>query len=111
MAETRYQIDAFQIEIYSVDRKGGRTRWGDRKIRLFSRGKEVAQAVFAKCGEKCPEPYFAEGKIFYFASSSQYPDVLDLLRHENPVFICWNPVHDPKESQDGDAFFTTKAPE
>ena len=39
MSETRYQIDAFQIEIYSVDRKGGRTRWGDHpalSIRMCS---------------------------------------------------------------------------
>lgn len=110
MAETKYRIDSYQIEIYAVDRKGGRTRWGDRAIRLFSQGKEVAQAVFAREGEKCPEPYLEEDKIYYFASSSQYMSVLDLLRNETQVFICWTPVHDPKESRDGDAFFSTGNP-
>jgi len=108
MSETKYSIDSYQIEIFAVDCKGGRTRWGNRKIRLFSKGKEAAQAVFAHEGEKCPEPYFSDGKIFYFASDSQYQAVIDLLRNEHPVFIHWKPVHDPKESQDGDAFFSAE---
>jgi hypothetical protein len=108
MAETKYRIDSYGIKIFGNDSKGSRTRWGDRCIYLYSEGIEVAQAVFAKPGHDVPEPYFAEGKIFYFASSDQFPDVINLLRHESPVFIAWKPVHDPKEPEDGDAFFFTE---
>jgi hypothetical protein len=108
MAVTKYKIDSYCIKIFGNDSKGSRTRWGDRCIYLYSEGTEVAQAVFAKPGHDVPEPYFTEGKIFYFASSDQFPDVINLLRHERPVFIAWKPVHDPKEPEDGDAFFFTE---
>lgn len=105
--ETKYKIDAFEVEIYACDRKGKRTRWGDRVIRIYSDGKEVGQAVFANDESKIPEPYLAEGKVYYFSSWRQYPDVLDLLRNAKPVYIIWKPAHDPKEDLDGDAFFCT----
>jgi hypothetical protein len=85
MAVTTYRIDAYCVKIYGRDSKGRRTRWGDRMIEL----------------------YFSDGKIFYFAESDQFADVLDLLRNEKPVYIAWQPVHDPKEPNDGDAYFYT----
>ncbi len=109
MAATSYKIDSYCIKIFGNDSKGSRTRWGDRCLQLFSEGKEIAQAVFAKPGHEVPEPYFSEGKIYYFAEGDQFADVLNLLRHENPVYIAWEPVHDPKEEEDGDAFFYTEA--
>lgn len=108
MAATRYKIDTYSVKIFGNDSKGRRTRWGDRCIHLYSEGKEVAQAVFAKPGHEVPEPYFSEGKIYYFAGSDQFADVLNLLRQEKPVYIAWEPVHDPKEPEDGDAFFFTE---
>lgn len=105
MGVTKYKIDTYCVKIFGNDSKGSRTRWGDRCITLYSGGKEVAQAVFAKPGQEVPEPYFSEGKIYYFALGEQFHDVLDLIRNENPVFIVWEPVHDPKEPEDGDAFF------
>lgn len=107
MAIKTFKIDSYSVEVYAVDRKGGRTRWGDKTILLYSGGKEIAQAVFAEEGCKPPEPYFSGGKIFYFAPASQYPVVMDLLRKEKSVYISWKPVSDPKEPQDGDAFFHT----
>ncbi|UCE40430.1 MAG: hypothetical protein JSV17_13340 [Candidatus Aminicenantes bacterium] len=108
MAATSYKIDSYSVKIFGNDSKGSRTRWGDRCIHLYSEGEEIAQAVFAKPGQEVPEPYFSEGKIYYFAGSDQFVDVLNLLRHESPVYIAWEPVHDPKEPEDGDAFFFTE---
>ena len=108
MAATSYKIDTYSVKIFGNDSKGRRTRWGDRCIHLFSEGKEVAQAVFAKPGQEVPEPYFSEGKIYYFAGSDQFADVLYLLRDDSPVHIAWEPVHDPKEPEDGDAYFYTE---
>lgn len=107
MKSTEYRIDGYVIEIFSSDLKGDRTRWGEKIIRLFSQGKEVAQAVFARDGAEMPEPYLSGGKIFYFAPGPQYADVLDLLRNEQPVFIAWKPISDPQEPNDGDAYFYT----
>ena len=109
MAVTSFKIDKYSVKIFGNDSKGRRTRWGDKCIRLFSEGKEVAQAVFAMPGHEVPEPYFSEGKIYYFAAGDQFADVLYLLRNEDPVYIAWEPVHDPKEPDDGDAYFYTEA--
>ncbi len=108
MAVTVFKIDAYSIKIFGNDNKGRRTRWGDRSITLFSEGREVGQAVFAKPGHEAPEPYFSEGKIYYFATADQFSEVLYLLRNEMPVFLAWEPVHDPKEPDDGDAYFFTE---
>jgi len=105
--ETKYKIDAYTVEIHSGDRKGSRTRWGDRIIHIYSEGKEIGQAVFSHEGSKIPEPYLAEGKIYYFSSWRQYPDVIDLLRNFKPAFLAWKPINDPKEESDGDAYFST----
>lgn len=107
MKITEYQIDDYSVEIYASDLKGARTRWGEKTIRLYSGGREVAQAVFAREGTKLPEPYLSGGKIFYFASGSQFSDVIDLLRNEQAVFIAWKPISDPREENDGDAYFYT----
>jgi len=104
-----YKIDSYTVKIYASDLKGRRTRWGDKVIHIYSEGKEVAQAVFAVEGSKIPEPYFEDGKIFYFAPSSQFRYVLGLLQGPNPMSIAWEPIHDPKETNDGDAYFFTEA--
>lgn len=108
MKVIRYKIDSYAIKIYASDLRGSRTRWGDKVIHIYSKGKEVAQAVFALEGSKIPEPYFAEGKIYYFAPGSQFELVLNLLKRSDPVYIAWEPVHDPKEPNDGDAYFFTE---
>ncbi len=104
-----YVIDGYVIEIFSIDKRGKRTRWGDKLIKLYSEGKNVGQAVFASEGERPPEPYHSEEKIYYFAPSSQYQVILDLLRNmeANPVYFAWRPTNDPKETNDGDAVFYT----
>ncbi len=108
MKSIEYRIDSYVIEIYSSDLKGARTRWGEKIIRLYSQGKEVAQAVFAREDAELPEPYLSAGKIYYFAPGRQYADVLDLLRNEQPVCIAWKPISDPQEPNDGDAYFYTE---
>lgn len=107
MKTTSYKIDNYSVEIYANDRKGARTRWGDRLIHLYSKGEHIGQATFACEGNKAPEPYFSGEKIYYFAPSYLYSSVIDLLRNEKPVFIAWRPISDPKEPKDGDAFFYT----
>ena len=103
-----HKIDHYKVQIFSCDRVGARKRWGDKLIELFSEGQCIAQAVFACEKEDIPEPYVSGDKIFYFAHSSQYEAVLDLLRNEDSVYICWRPISDPKEPRDGDAFFSTE---
>ena len=107
MAITSFKIDSYCVQLYAIDRKGVRTRWGDKTILLYSGGREVAQAVFAGEGFSPPEPYFSAGKICYFAQAGMYGPVIDLLRNEKTVHIAWKPVSDPKEARDGDAFFYT----
>jgi len=107
MAITSFKIDNYCVQLYAIDRKGGRTRWGDKTILLYSGGREVAQAVFAGEGFNPPEPYFSAGKIYYFAPAGMYGAVIDLLRNEKTVYIAWKPVSDPKEARDGDAYFYT----
>jgi len=102
---TSFKIDSYSIHVYAKDMKGSRTRWGDKLIYLYSDGKQVAQAVFAREGFKAPEPYFSDGIIYFFAQRYQYRPVIDLLRNEKPVYIAWRPIADPKEPKDGDAYF------
>ena len=108
MKKIKYQIKTYSVELYAIDKKGVRTRWGDRVIRLYAQGREVGQAVFGRNEKDIPEPYLVRDKIFYFAHTSQYEAVIDLLRHAENVYIVWKPIQDPKEPQDGDAFFLTQ---
>ncbi len=106
-AITSFKIDSYCVQLYAIDKKGGRTRWGDKTILLYSGGRLVAQAVFAEEGFNPPEPYFSGGIIHYFSQASMYEAVIDLLRNEKTVHIAWKPVSDPKEPRDGDAYFYT----
>lgn len=108
MRRLSYKIDSFNIRLYGNDQKGGRTRWGDKVIRLTSKGKEIGQAVFAREGAKSPEAYCSGDKIYFFAPSSQYSAVVELLRRPEPVYLNWESVNDPKEKDDGDAFFSNE---
>jgi len=105
--QIEYRVSGYTIELYGTDRKGKRTRWGDRIIKIFSDEKEVGQAVFAADGEDVQDSYCADGKIYYFGHGNQYRNVLDLLESKTPIHFAWHPVHDTKESNDGDALFTT----
>ena len=105
MKVKRFKVDKYSIKLYANDRKGSRTRWGDKVIEIYSDEKHVASAVFARKGATAPEPYFSDGKIYYFAQADQYAAVIDLLRNDNPVYIVWEPVYDQKEPNDGDAYF------
>ena len=107
IAAISLEIDSCCVQLYVIDRKGGRTRWDDKTILLYSGGEQVAQAVFAGEGFSPPEPYFSGGKIHYFSQASMYGAVIDLLRNEKTGHIAWKPVSDPKEARDGDAFFYT----
>jgi hypothetical protein len=105
MEAVKHKIDSYTIKIYASDLKGQRTRWGDKVIHIYSEGKEVGQAVFALEGSRIPEPYMEDGRIFFFAPGSQFQNVLSLLKGSEPVYIVWEPIHDPKEPNDGDAYF------
>lgn len=100
-----YRVDGYSVELYGADRKGKRTRWGDKIIHIYSAGKNVGQAVFTAEGEDNQDSYFADGKIYYFAPGSQFQSVLQLLESSTIIHFAWRPVHDPKESNDGDAVF------
>jgi len=103
-----YKIEHYSIRLYGNDQKGGRTRWGDKVIVLTSNEKVIGQAVFAREGAKSPEAYRSGDKIYFFAPSSQYSVVMELLRRHEPVYLNWEAVNDPKEKDDGDAFFSTE---
>jgi len=107
MTITSFKIDSYCVQLFAIDRKGGRTRWGDKTILLYSGEELVGQAVFAGEGFSAPEPYFSGGKIYFFSQASMYGPVIDLLRNEKTVHIAWKPVSDPKEPRDGDAYFYT----
>jgi len=107
MAFTSHKIDKYTVQIYANDMKGAVTRWASKVIRLFSGGKAVAVAYFAREGLNAPEASFSNGIIYFHSQSEQFAPVLDLLRHENPVYIAWKPKSDTEESGDGDAFFYT----
>lgn len=102
-----YHVEGYSVELYGTDKKGKRTRWGDKIINIYSSGKNVGQAVFTAEGEDSQDSYFADGKIYYFAPGSQFQSVLDLLKTSTTVHFAWRPVFDTKESNDGDAIFYT----
>ena len=105
MPETRYRIDTYSVEFNAVDRKGSRRRWGHRVLKLYSEGREVAQAVFSTQKSQIPEPYISDGIIHYFAPAGQFSEILSMLRGGHAAFIAWRPIYDPKEARDGDAVF------
>jgi len=107
MNEVRFRIDSYIVQIFAADLKGRRRRWGDKVIKLFSAGKEIGQAVFAQEGEKILEPFFSSGVVHYFAPGSQFASVMKLLEAKGPAYIVWKPTYDPKEPNDGDAYFCT----
>lgn len=107
MRKIEYKIDKYSIKLFAQDKKGKRKRWGDKVITLFSGGQEIGRAVFAAEGENVPEPYCADDMIYFFAPSTQYQAVKDLLEGDRPVYMIWESVSDPKEPQDGDAYFFT----
>ena len=98
MPVTSYRIDGYAVQLFAVDKKGGRTRWGDRMITLYSSGRNIGQAVFGPSSRGIPEPFMKDGRIHFFADSDQYHAVVDLLRADKPVYIAWKPIHDPKEN-------------
>ena len=108
MSETCYKIDSYSVEFNAVDRKGSRTRWGDRVLKIYSEGREVAKAVFSNQISQIPEPYIADGVIHYFAHADQLSEILIMLNGRHEAFISWRPIYDPKESGDGDAVFIFK---
>ena len=103
-----YKIDEYKLEIYGADRKGKRTRWADKIIYLYANGSEVGQAVFSVEDEKPSESHVSGEKIYFYASSNVFEPVWKLLGSGVPVYISWEPIHDPKEKNDGDAFFHTR---
>lgn len=105
MKKVEYKIDKYSIKLFAHDKKGKRRRWGDKVITLFSEGREIGRAVFAAEGERIPEPYFADSLIYFFAPGYQYKAVKNLLEGDGPVYLVWEYVSDPKEPQDGDAYF------
>lgn len=109
--EIRHKIDRYCVEVYAKDNKGDRTRWADKTIRLYSKEKEIARAVFSIEGHKVPEPFYSESEdiIYFYARGNQFSAVLDILRNHDPVYIVWRPVADEGEKSDGDAFFVSEA--
>ena len=107
-AKLSYKIDEYRLDIYGADRKGKRTRWADKIIYLYAKGSEIGQAVFSVEDEKPSESNVSGGKIYFYASSNVFDPVWKLLSCGVPVYITWEPINDPKEKNDGDAFFHTR---
>jgi len=107
MPELHHKIDKYLVRLYGNDTKGRLTRIDDKEILLYSEGKLVGHASFAKEGNKTGDSHVYQDVVYFRAPSSQYPQVIDLLRNENPVYIGWYPKADSTEEDDGDAYFAT----
>jgi hypothetical protein len=102
-----YKIDNYLVRLYGNDTKGRLTRIDDKEILLYSDGKLIGHASFAKEGNKTGDSHVYQDVIYFRAPSSQYSQVIDLLRNEDPVYIGWYPKADSAEEADGDAYFAT----
>jgi len=107
MPELHHKIDKYLVRLYGNDTKGRLTRIDDKEILLYSKGKLVGHASFAKEGNKTGDSHVYQDVVYFRAPSSQYPQVIDLLRNENSVYIGWYPKPDSTEEGDGDAYFAT----
>lgn len=107
MPELHYKIDNYLVRLYGNDARGRLTRIDDKEILLYSEGKLVGHASFAKEGNKTGDSHAFQDVIYFRSPSSQYTQVIDLLRNENPVYIGWYPKPDSAEEDDGDAYFAT----
>ena len=109
MAVTSYKIDTYSVRVYANEESGEKTVWGTKTIFMYSGGKHVASAFFAKAGFQAPDADFSadDGHIYFHAQGEQYSAVIDLLRNEKPVYINWAPTSDDVESDDGEAYFNT----
>lgn len=107
MRELHYEIDRYLVRLYGNDSRGHLTRIDDKEILVYSGGKLVGHATFAKEGQRTGDSHVYQGVIYLRAPASQYDAVIDLLRNEKSVFIGWYPKPDAKEENDGDAYFST----
>ena len=107
MRGLHYEIDDYLVRLYGNDSRGHLTRIADKEILLYSGGKMVGHATFAKEGHKTGDSHVYQGVIYLHATTSQYDAVIDLLRNEKPVYIGWYPKPDATEENDGDAYFAT----
>jgi len=107
MATTSYKIDSYAARIYANDLRGSLTRWAAAELTLYSGGKTVGLAYFARNGENAPDCVLSGEVIYFHAQGEQYERILDLLRNESPVYLAWVPKADSTEANDGDAYFYT----
>jgi hypothetical protein len=104
MPTVTHKIDEYSVQVYANDLRGNLTRWAAAVIYLYSSGKYVGSAYFARDGHTAPDCVYSAGIIYYHAQGEQYERVLDLLRNEEPVYLTWAPHSDTAESNDGDAY-------
>lgn len=105
---TSYRIDDYQVILYGNDLDGAVQRWMAASIHFYTSGKRVGTAHFARQGQTAPDATFENGLIIMNAQGEQFERTLDLLRHEEIVYLVWHPHHDEKENNDGDAYIITK---
>ncbi len=105
MNRITHRIDHYSLQIYGNDLHGAVTRWATAVIYLYSSGNHVGSAYFAREGFTAPDATCSDGMIYFHAQHEQYEKVLDLLRNEDPVYLCWEPRRDPREPNDGNAYF------
>ena len=82
MPELHHKIDNYLVRLYGNDTKGRLTRIDDKEILLYAGGKLVGHASFAKEGNKTGDSHVYQDVVYFRAPSSQYPQVIDLLRNE-----------------------------
>ena len=107
MSITSHRIDSYKIRVFGNDDAGNEWRWASKVIELYSDQIHVGTAYFAKTDRKAGESGFGLNQISFLAPDYQYQSVIDLLRNEFPVFLCWAPKTDSSEPNDGDAYFET----
>lgn len=62
---------------------------GDLLVYLYDeRSTLVAELRFMPAPHALPPPHLVEGRRVLYYRRSAYPEVLDLLRNEGPIFLC-----------------------
>jgi hypothetical protein len=60
------------------------------RIWLKNSGKFIGQLVFKPNGSALPQDNMADGYVNLYYYLSDFPNVIDLLRHEKPLYLLWN---------------------
>jgi|MudIll2142460700_1097286.scaffolds.fasta_scaffold2046343_2 hypothetical protein len=84
MPTSTTSIDRYSINYYS--------NTSTPTISLWKNGvnRNVASLAFLRKESALPRDYSRDGTAFLFYRLEDYPNIVDLLRNEKPVFLFWD---------------------